>query len=163
MSRRAFATSGQPLNIALIATLVVWTVGVSAVLATGRASLPDAIFLVAGPWAALAAVFRPEWLLLGLIALPAGVTDYVQTSRMVVLVLLALIAVALTRPTFSLASGTGIIALTAIAAAGYAFQADVNATAQDANQTLMLVIVYCVLLAVLAFNLTMLGDLRAQH
>jgi hypothetical protein len=163
MSLRAVGSSGQPLKTALVATLTVWTVSVVGLLAAGRLPLPDAIFLVGGPWAALAAALRPDWLILALVALPAGVTAVVQTSRILVLIVIALTGIVLTRSTFSLALGTGLTALMAIALAGLTLHADVAAAAQRVNQSLMLVIAYYVLLALLAFNLAILGELSAQH
>ena len=143
----------------LFVALTVWTVGLVGLLAAGRLSLWDAGFLVVAPWAALAATIRPDWLLLALVALPASITAVVQTRRLLILIVIALVSTVFTRSTSRLRVGSGLMALLAIALAGYVFQADVGVAARDINQSLMMLITYYVLLAVLAFNLAMLGEL----
>ena len=143
--------------------LFISTVAVTYQFAKGRFPIADAIFLVVGPWAALAAAFRPDWLILALVALPASATALVQTNRMVLLLVIALVVTMLTRPKFSFAFGTGITPLMLLVLAGSTYHADVGVAALDTNHSLMLLIVYYALLALLAFNLTRLGELKSQQ
>jgi hypothetical protein len=156
---RTARSSNLPLATVLFVALTFWTVGLTGLLAAGRVSLWDAIYLLGVPWAALGAAIRPDWLLLVLVALPASVTAVVQSSRLLILVAIALAAMLLTRPTFALGLSTGIASLIVIAVAGYVFQADVGAEARYINQSLMMLIIYYVLLTLVAFNLAMLGEL----
>ena len=144
--------------------LLVWTVSITALFASGGTPIGEAIFLVVAPWAGLAAAVRPDWLLLTLVALPASVTAVIPTGRIVPLILVALLGVLLNRRSLSLGFGTGLPALLCIAVAGYLFQADV--VSYDANKTqqlMMMLIIYYVLLAVLAFNLVISGELRPER
>ena len=152
-------TLASPLLIALMLALTAGTLGVVALFAMGRLRFVDAIFLAAVPWVLLAAAFRPDWLILALIAAPASFTAGIQTKRMLLLVIAALVALLITRRRFSLGLGTGLLALIILNAVGYLFVADVGQGAIAANYSTMLGVTYYVLLALLAFNLAMLEEL----
>src|ERR687898_114735 len=127
MSQRWIRSSTrQPLTALLVGALILWTCAVTYGLAAGRLLLTDAVFYVAGPWVALAAAFRPDWLLLALIAMPASVTVEVPLTRLLLLVGIALGALM-------------------------------------ANDSLMLNLAYYSLTTILAFNLSLLGELRPDH
>ena len=158
--RRLPITTVRPLLIATMAVLIVSTLGVTALLARGRLGVTDAIFLVAAPWAFLAAAFKPDWLLIGLIALPASVTASVQTSRALLLVGVALAALLITRQRVTLGFRTGLAALVIVVIAGHLFQASVGEDASAVNRGAMLHLTYYILLALLAFNLAVLGELH---
>jgi hypothetical protein len=131
--------------------------------ASGRITLFDAIFFLGAPWAVLAAALRPDWLVLALAGLPASLTAVVQVSRLLALVSVALLALVITRPRFSLALTTGLPAMLAIVVAGHIFRANVDDVAQVVNDSAMLLLGYYVALALLAFNLVVHGELSGQR
>ncbi|OFV83692.1 MAG: hypothetical protein A2W26_02925 [Acidobacteria bacterium RBG_16_64_8] len=161
--RRLRIRTGRPLVIAVMGLLTATTLGVVALLAMGRLEVIDAIVLAAAPWALLAAAFRPDWLLLALIAMPASLTTVIQTRKVVLLVGVALLALLVTRRGFRLGLGTGLAALAVVDVAGHLFLAHVGQDAMAVNQGAMLNLTYYVLLALLAFNLAVQGELDGDH
>jgi O-antigen ligase len=144
---------------AVMALFTVATLGTVALLAMGRLGVINGIYFVAVPWVLLAAAFRPDWLLLGFIAMPATVTADLQPRRVIVLVGAALVMLLVTRRKFSLGWGTGLAALLIINGAAHVFQAQVGPDAIASNQGAMLNLTLFILLALLAFNLAVLGEL----
>ena len=59
--------------------------------------------------------------------------------------------------------GTGLAALVLIAVAGFLVQADVGKDALTISHSITLLVVYYTALALLAFNLTLLGELDGRH
>jgi len=107
---------------AVMVLLAAITFGAVALLATGRLRVIDAIALAAAPWALLAAAFRPDWLLLMLIAMPVSLTAGVQTNRVLPLVAVALAALLVTGQRLSLGLRTGLVALIILNVAGICFR-----------------------------------------
>ncbi len=153
----------RPLLTAVMTLLAASTLGVVALLAMGRLGIIDAIVFVAAPWMLLAAAFRPDWLLLALIAMPASFTAAIQTQRVLPMIAVALAALLVTRPSFSVGWRTGLAALFAVNVAGYLFVADVGQFATEVNRGIMLNLTYYILLALLAFNLAKLGELDGER
>jgi hypothetical protein len=149
----------RPALIFVMALLVACTLGVVGLLASGRLEAIDAIFLAAAPWALLGAVLRPDWLLLGIIAMPASVTASIHTSRALLLITVALAGLLVTRQRLALGLGTALGALVILNVAGHLFLADVGDNAISANKTMMLSLTFYILLGLLAFNLAQLGEL----
>ena len=162
-SARLRMRNGRPLVIAAMALLIANTLGVVALLASDRLAVIDAIVLAAAPWALLAAAFRPDWLLLALIGMPASFTTMIQTSRLTMLVAVALVALLVTRGRLSLGLGTGLAALILLDVAGHLFLAQVGQDAIAVNQAAMSSLTYYVLLALLAFNLAVLGEMDGDR
>jgi O-antigen ligase len=146
----------------VMAALIFETLAVTTFLAMGRLEMLDAIFYVIAPWAVLAAALRPDWLLLGLVAMPANVSSSIQTRRILLLVAAALVALLLTRQQFSFGLRTGLASLFIINLAGHLFLARVDQDALAVNQEIMLVLTYYLLLALLAFNLAKLEELDGE-
>lgn len=160
--RVSHAHSGVLLVLLISALTVAATLGAIALLATGRLRLPDALLVAGAPWALMAAVIRPDWLLLALIAMPASLTAVVRSNAMVILVAVALMAMLLTRRRFSLGMRTGLVALMLINVAGLLFRANVGLEALAVNGGTMHLLTYYILLALLAFNLARLGELAGD-
>jgi hypothetical protein len=144
---------------ALMSLLTAATLGVVALLAMGRLGVLDAIFFAAVPWVLLAATFRPDWLLLGFIAMPATVTADIPTRRVLALVGVAFVMLLITRRSFSMGLGTSLAALLIINVAGRLFEAEVDSAAIAVNRETMLNLTLYIALALLAFNLAVLGEL----
>ena len=154
---------GSRLVTAGIILLAAITLGVTALLAIGRLALSDAVFFVAAPWALLAAVLRPDWLLVTLIAMPASFTSSIEAKRVTALIAFAIAALVVTRRRITLGLRTGLIALVIVCVTGYLVHAEVGQAAIGRNQDVMLSLTYYILLTVLALNLAVLGELDGER
>lgn len=152
----------KPPELTLLLSLPVATLGAVVLVSTGRLDLLDGVVIAAAPWVVLAAVFRPDLLLLVFIAAPASFTADIQPGRIMLLVGISLVALLVTRRAFSLGLGTGLAALVAWNVAGHAFTSDVAADALKVNQVVMFNLTYYILWALLAFNLAILGELDGR-
>jgi hypothetical protein len=149
---------------ALIAFLIAAiTFGTVVLLASGRVGVAEAIVYIIVPWALLAAAFRPDWLVLGLIAAPASFTSGVSTMRVLVLVAVAVAALLVTGRRLNLGIRSGLIILVTVNVAGYIYQANVGTDALSVNQIVMLNLTYFTLIGLLAFNLAVLGELSGDQ
>jgi hypothetical protein len=148
---------------ALMALLAAITLGAVALLAIGRVGVVEAITLVVAPWALLAAVLRPDWLLLTLVAMPASLVAAIQTTRILLLVSVALAALLVTRKRLSLGLRTGLVALIILNVAGHLFLANVGHEALSVNAGTMIGLTYYILLALLALNLALLDELDGER
>jgi hypothetical protein len=150
------------LLILLTAGLILVTIVIVVLLSLGRVGVSEAFVFAASLCVLLAAAFRPDWLLLGFIAMPATVTADLPVRVLLAVVAVAILMLLVTRRRFSLGLGTGLAALVAINVAGYVFKADVDREAYLLNRETMLHITLYILLGLLAFNLVTLGELDSR-
>jgi hypothetical protein len=154
---------GRPVVMGVMILLTVETLAVVTLLSMGRLGAIDAILFAVVPWGLAAAAFRPDWLLLVLIAAPASVTAIIQTKEALLLPAVALTALMLTRRRFSVGLRTGIGALIIVILAGHVFHANVAPNAIAVSQGVMWHLTYYVVLSLLAFNLTVSEDVDGER
>jgi hypothetical protein len=153
----------RALQIGLGTLLIVGMAGVVVLLAMGRLAISDAIFLAATPWVLFAAAFRPDWLLVLFVALPATVTSSIQPRRVAILVAVALVMLLVTRRRVTIGAGTSLVTLIAIYLAGRIYLGDVGSDALASNEAIMENLMLYILLALLAFNLAVLEEVNGDH
>ena len=147
----------------VVALLILSTLGSTILVASSRITILAGIVIAAAPWAILAAALRPDLLLLALVALPGQFTAGIQTSYGVAVVAVALVGLVVLRGGLPAGFGSALSALAIIVIAGYAFRADVQSEALAKNAALTKDVLYYLLLALLAYNLAIRGELHARQ
>ena len=143
------------------ATLMASTLLVVVGQSSGRINTPLAVLLLVAPIAGIAAVVRPAWLVIMLAAAPTSLLAVIPTRAMVLLLVAALSALLLTKGRLSLGWSSGMLPLLLLVIAAHFFTADVAADAALTARGFLNLFTYMVLLGLLTYNVTLIGDLDA--
>jgi O-antigen ligase len=146
-------------RVGLASVLVtVYGVGIVALLASGRLSLPDACLLLALPAMLAVALLRPEWIVLLVVLLPP--TSFVPVRAMALLMVVGLFGFLL-QGGVRLGPATGVLPLLGIIALAIAFKtATSGEEAGAAADSMLNLLVYYMLLVLVAFHAVVNGKLR---
>ena len=134
-------------------------IGVVALFASGRMSLSQAELLLGVPVVLAVAVLRPEWVILGLVAIPPSVTFSIPPMQMIAITLVALFGFLL-QGRLQLGLKTGVYPLVGIIALALVMNADVSADARATGDAMLKFLIYYALLMLVAFQAYSNGRMR---
>ncbi|MGH9890898.1 MAG: O-antigen ligase family protein [bacterium] len=140
-------------------TLVLVTGGAVALNAAGVLSIFQAGAVILAPALLISAGLRSGWVILILIAIPPGVLARTSFAPMILLLTVTLYAQLFVRGTAYLDRKSGLYPLFALLVAAFLFKADVGTDAAFAAENFLKQFAYYVLLGLVSYNATRLGDL----
>jgi hypothetical protein len=142
--------------------LAIYVAGVVALFASGRLDLVRAGEILAVPVVGVAAVLRPEWVILILLAVPPAVL-YPIPPRHATLIMVTALFGFLLQGRIRLGPETGIYPLVGIVALGIAFKANVPPAAAAAADGQLKFIVYYIALILVGFHTAAEGKMEVDR